>query len=60
MMGNSDNLKIAVKKIGTTQIIQTLNYMRATTMNELIIGKEHTQVPFEILRGKIMLGLEYI
>ncbi len=50
---NSDNLKIAVKKIGTTQkIIQTLNYMRATTMNELIIGKEHTQVPFEILRGK--------
>lgn len=44
---------IAVKKLGRTRkIMQTLNYMRATGSRELIVPREHTQIPFELVCGE--------
>jgi CRISPR-associated protein Cas5h len=54
---SSDKLKIGVKKLTPTKkILQTLNYIRATSMSELITPKDHTQVPFEILVGDTELS----
>lgn len=50
---NSANLFIGVRKLNATRkLLQTLNYMKATSMTELIAPKDHTQVPFEILIGE--------
>ncbi|MBA1336531.1 MAG: hypothetical protein HPY66_2966 [Firmicutes bacterium] len=53
-----DNLNIAVKKLcRTRKIMQTLNYLKATGVGELIAQKEHTQIPFEIVTGE--KGVKY-
>ncbi len=50
---SSENLFIGVNKLSKTRkLLQTLNYMKATSMAELIAPKDHTQVPFEILAGE--------
>lgn len=47
-----DNFKIAVKKLNNTRrIMQSINYMKATSASEIINPKEHTQIPFEIITG---------
>lgn len=49
---NTDNFMVAVEKLSRTKkILQTLNYTRATSIRELILAKDHTQVPFEVLSG---------
>lgn len=49
---SSEKLHIAVRKIGKSKkIMQSLNYIRATGPKELIIQKNHTQIPFELLTG---------
>lgn len=62
---SSKKVHIAVKKLNSTRkIMQTLNYIRATSMSELIKPRQHTQVPFEVLVGengvnfRIYLGAE--
>lgn len=48
-----DNFRVAVKKLNITRrIMQTVNYMKATSLNEVINPKEHTQIPFEIITGE--------
>lgn len=54
---SSERLKIGVRKLsGTKKLLQTLNYLKATSSSELINPKDHTQVPFEILMGENNLG----
>lgn len=49
---SSDKFDIAVRKMSKTRkIVQSLNYMKVTSTNELINPKEHTQIPFEIVTG---------
>ena len=49
---NADNLHVAVKKMGRSRkIMQSINYMKATSSGELNSPKEHTQIPFELLVG---------
>ena len=49
---NSDNLHLAIKKLGKTRkIMQSLNYIKATSSGELISPKSHTQIPFELIAG---------
>lgn len=49
---NADKLYVAVEKIGRTRkIMQSLNYIRATSPGDIMSPKEHTQIPFEILTG---------
>lgn len=49
---NVDKLGIAVEKVGRTRkIMQSLNYIRATSPGDIISPKEHTQIPFELLTG---------
>lgn len=57
---DEDNVTIAIKKLNSTRkIIQTVNYFKATTMNEIISPKQHTQIPFEILVGENGENIEY-
>lgn len=50
---NSNNLYITSRKMTkTSKIIQTLNYIKATSINAVMVPKEHTQVPFEMLTSK--------
>jgi len=50
---DSDKLYITAKKLTTTsKIIQTLNYIRAENMKDIMIPKQYTQVPFEILTSE--------
>ncbi|NSW90409.1 MAG: type I-B CRISPR-associated protein Cas5 [Firmicutes bacterium] len=47
-----NKLDIAVRKMSKTRkIMQSLNYIRATTTTELVCPREHTQIPFEIVVG---------
>lgn len=47
-----EKLNLAVKKISSTKkIIQSLNYIKATSSGEIINPNTHTQIPFEILTG---------
>src|SRR5699024_8934235 len=49
---NVDNLGIAVEKMNRTRkIMQSLNYIRATSPGDIISPKDHTQIPFELLTG---------
>lgn len=49
---NVDKLGIAVEKVSRTRkIMQSLNYIRATSPGDIISPKEHTQIPFELLTG---------
>ncbi len=49
---NADNLHVAVKKLGRSRkVMQSINYMKATSSGELNSPKEHTQIPFELLVG---------
>jgi CRISPR-associated protein Cas5h len=49
---NLEHSFIAVRKLGKTRkIMQTLNYMRATGNRELMVAREHTQIPFELVCG---------
>lgn len=49
---NSDNLHLAVRKVGKTKkIMQSLNYIKATGSGDLISPKSHTQIPFELIAG---------
>lgn len=44
---------IAVRKIiPTRKIVQTINYMRATGPRDLIMAKQHTQIPYELVCGE--------
>ncbi|SHD77701.1 type I-B CRISPR-associated protein Cas5b [Schnuerera ultunensis] len=46
------NLHVAVRKMGRTRkVMQSINYMKATSSGELNSPKEHTQIPFELLVG---------
>ena len=54
---SSENLKIAVKKLSSTRkIVQSLNYIKATSIGKIISPDEHTQIPFEILTGENGVG----
>lgn len=49
---NSDNLHLAVRNMGKIRkIMQSLNYIKATGIGEIILPKSHTQIPFELLTG---------
>jgi CRISPR-associated protein Cas5h len=49
---SAENLLIAVQKIERTyKIVQTVNYIKATSVNELKNPNTHTQVPLELLAG---------
>lgn len=49
---NADNLHVAVKKLGRSRkVMQSINYMKATSSGELNLPKEHTQIPLELLVG---------
>lgn len=57
---DGDNLIIAIKKLNSTRkIIQTVNYLRATSDREIISPKQHTQIPFEILVSENGENIEY-
>lgn len=50
---HSSSLCLAVRKNGATRMLsQTLNYIKATSSGELVSPSLHTQIPFEIVRGK--------
>ncbi|TJX60862.1 type I-B CRISPR-associated protein Cas5 [Soehngenia saccharolytica] len=54
------NFIIGLKKQNSTKkIMQTLNYFKATTINEVIFPKQHTQIPFEILVSESGESIEY-
>jgi len=57
---NADNLYIAVRKMGNTRkIVQSLNYVKATSTGELNWPKEHTQIPFELVVGEGNVGYRF-
>ena len=41
----------------TRKIMQSINYIKATSMSAVVNPREHTQIPFEIITGK--KGLHY-
>lgn len=50
---SKDKLNIGVRKLSKTRnIMQSLNYIKATSINALVTPKEHTQIPFEIVTGE--------
>lgn len=50
---DSEKLHITSRKMTpTNKLIQTLNYIRAENIKDIMIPKKHTQVPFEILTGE--------
>lgn len=47
---NSEKLNIGLRKLSPTRkIVQSLNYIKATSASHVVKPKEHTQVPFEIV-----------
>lgn len=57
---NSENLFIGVRKLTSTRkIMQSLNYIRATTGGELNYPKSHTQIPFELVMGDNNVGYRF-
>ncbi|QSZ27530.1 type I-B CRISPR-associated protein Cas5 [Aceticella autotrophica] len=47
---NAENLHVAVRKMSKTKkIMQSVNYIKATSAGELHSPKQHTQIPFELL-----------
>lgn len=55
---NSEKLNIGLRKLTPTRkIVQSINYVKATSISHVIKPKEHTQVPFEIVTSKD--NLEY-
>ncbi|QCX34104.1 type I-B CRISPR-associated protein Cas5 [Caloramator sp. E03] len=55
---SSDNLNLSVRKLASTRkILQSLNYIKATSPSKIIKPEEHTQVPFELLTGED--GIKY-
>lgn len=49
---DSEKMYITSKKLNSgSKILQSLNYIRAVNMREIMVPKTHTQVPFEILTG---------
>lgn len=47
---SEEKLKIGVRlNRPVRRILQTLNYLKATSLNEWLNPKEHTQIPFELL-----------
>ena len=49
-MFSEEKLKIGVRlNRPVRRILQTLNYLKATSLNEWLNPKEHTQIPFELL-----------
>lgn len=53
----SNKLYITSKKTTkTSKIIQSLNYIRAENLKQIMVPKIHTQVPFEILTGEDGVG----
>ena len=49
---NAKNMHIAVRKMGKTRkVMQSVNYMKATSSGEINSPKDHTQIPFELLVG---------
>lgn len=49
---SSEKLNLAVRKlVSTKKIIQTVNYIKATSQSEIINPKDHTQIPFEMVTG---------
>lgn len=49
---NSEKLGLAVRKMNNTRkIMQTLNYIKATSASHLAFPEDHTQIPFEIICG---------
>jgi len=54
---DSQKLNIGLKKLTPTRkIVQSLNYIKATSISHVIKPKEHTQVPFEIVTSEGILG----
>ncbi|HBM74862.1 MAG TPA: type I-B CRISPR-associated protein Cas5 [Clostridiaceae bacterium] len=48
-----EKMYIAVRKMNSTRnIMQTVNYIKATDDKSVMLPKEHTQIPFEIVTGK--------
>lgn len=59
---SSDNLNISLRKMARTRkIMQSINYIKATSASEIINPRKHTQVPFEIIAGEMLneKGLHY-
>jgi CRISPR-associated protein Cas5h len=57
---SKENLHVGVRKLcETRRIIQSLNYMKATSSAELISPKEHTQIPFEVITGNKEIGYRF-
>lgn len=55
---SSDKLNISLRKMEKTRkIMQSINYIKATSMSAIINPREHTQIPFEIITGE--KGLHY-
>lgn len=54
----SERMQVAVRKLtATKKLLQTLNYIKATSMTELVTQKlGHTQVPFEVLAAEDNVG----
>ncbi|MEY8304157.1 type I-B CRISPR-associated protein Cas5b [Anaerosalibacter bizertensis] len=49
---NANNMHVAVRKMGKTRkVMQSVNYMKATSSGEINSPKDHTQIPFELLMG---------
>lgn len=47
-----DKLNVSLRKMNSTRnIMQTVNYIKATDVKSVLTPKEHTQIPFEIVTG---------
>jgi CRISPR-associated protein Cas5h len=50
---SKENVKIAVRKMSVNRkLMVTMNYIKATNINEVIKAKEHTQIPLELLTSE--------
>ncbi|WP_461205016.1 type I-B CRISPR-associated protein Cas5b [Clostridium sp. DL1XJH146] len=50
---SAENVKVAVRKLSKNRrIMSSLNYIKATNINDVIRAKEHTQIPFELLTSE--------
>lgn len=53
-----DKFNVSLRKMSTTRkIMQSLNYIKATSASGIITPKEHTQIPFEMITGE--KGVKY-
>ena len=51
-MFSREKVNIAVRKLNATRkIMETVNYIKADNPKKLLVPKEHTQIPFEIVTG---------